>query len=52
MFSGLVKRIPVECSNEQQTCPHPCKCSAGIVDCREKSLTRIPENLPSNIIEL
>ncbi|XP_046430500.1 protein slit isoform X1 [Neodiprion pinetum] len=48
---GLVERANSECSAEPQ-CPHPCGCSNGIVDCREKSLTKVPTHLPEDTTEL
>lgn len=52
LFLGLVeKAISGECISEPQ-CPHPCRCAEGIVDCREKALTKIPEHLPEGTTEL
>uniref|UniRef100_A0A8C7KSR1 Slit homolog 2 (Drosophila) n=1 Tax=Oncorhynchus kisutch TaxID=8019 RepID=A0A8C7KSR1_ONCKI len=33
-------------------CPDSCTCSNNIVDCRGKSLTEIPDNLPETITEI
>ncbi|XP_044761179.1 protein slit isoform X1 [Coccinella septempunctata] len=50
--SGLAERaINGECISEPQ-CPHPCRCAEGIVDCREKGLTKIPDQLPEGTTEL
>lgn len=50
--TGLVERSNGgECINEPQ-CPHPCRCADGIVDCREKALTKVPDHLPDGITEL
>ncbi|KAF4517658.1 hypothetical protein B566_EDAN002890 [Ephemera danica] len=49
--SGLVERPSGECVSEPQ-CPHPCRCAQGIVDCREKGLTRVPTHLPEAVTEL
>ncbi|KAJ8920493.1 hypothetical protein NQ315_005362, partial [Exocentrus adspersus] len=50
--SGLVERtVNSECVTEPQ-CPHPCRCADGIVDCREKGLTKVPDHLPEGTTEL
>ncbi|XP_060527309.1 protein slit isoform X2 [Cylas formicarius] len=50
--SGLAEQaIDGECVSEPQ-CPHPCRCADGIVDCREKGLTKVPDHLPENTIEI
>lgn len=49
--SGLVERPSGECQSEPQ-CPHPCRCADGIVDCREKALTKVPDHLPEGTTEL
>ncbi|XP_046659132.1 protein slit isoform X2 [Homalodisca vitripennis] len=49
--SGLVERPTGECQTEPQ-CPHPCRCADGIVDCREKALTKVPDHLPEGTTEL
>lgn len=41
-----------ECSSAENQCPHPCSCANGIVDCREKSMTKIPTHLPEDTTEL
>ncbi|XP_037915556.1 protein slit isoform X1 [Hermetia illucens] len=49
--SGLTENAPIECG-ATSTCPHPCRCADGIVDCREKSLTNVPQSLPDDTTEL
>ncbi|XP_039229234.1 protein slit isoform X3 [Drosophila yakuba] len=49
--SGLTEHAPMECGAEN-SCPHPCRCADGIVDCREKSLTSVPVTLPDDTTEL
>ncbi|VEN60136.1 unnamed protein product, partial [Callosobruchus maculatus] len=50
--SGLVERaVTGECISESQ-CPHPCRCAEGIVDCRGKGLTQVPDHLPEGTTEL
>uniref|UniRef100_A0A336M078 CSON009074 protein n=1 Tax=Culicoides sonorensis TaxID=179676 RepID=A0A336M078_CULSO len=34
------------------TCSSPCKCNNGIVDCRKKSLTKIPNSFADSSIEM
>ncbi len=41
-----------ESCKEQLSCPYQCSCENGIVDCKEKGLTEIPRNLPTNTVEL
>lgn len=51
-IKGLVERaINGECISEPQ-CPHPCRCADGIVDCREKGLTLVPDHLPEGTTEV
>lgn len=39
--------------DQKSACPHPCSCEeGGIVNCREKSLTKVPTRLPDDIVEL
>nr|CAD7400216.1 unnamed protein product [Timema cristinae] len=49
--SGLVERPSGECASEPQ-CPHPCRCANGIVDCQEKELTQVPDEMPAATSEL
>nr|XP_022908749.1 protein slit [Onthophagus taurus] len=50
--SGLVETTMTgECVSEPQ-CPHPCQCADGIVDCREKGLSKVPDHLPEGTQEL
>jgi hypothetical protein len=53
-FSELVddEIMRSECGAVDMVCPPPCKCNDGIVDCREKMLTKIPNFLPEDITEL
>uniref|UniRef100_A0ABD2X9L2 Protein slit n=1 Tax=Trichogramma kaykai TaxID=54128 RepID=A0ABD2X9L2_9HYME len=48
---GAEKPSGSECSSEPQ-CPPPCRCTDGIVDCRENSLTKVPSYLPEDAVEL
>jgi len=50
-LAGLTEHAPMECGIEN-SCPHPCRCADGIVDCREKSLTSVPVTLPDDTTEL
>lgn len=50
-LAGLTEHAPMECGVEN-SCPHPCRCADGIVDCREKSLTSVPVTLPDDTTEL
>lgn len=34
------------------SCPAPCKCTEGIVDCRNRGLSAIPDNLPADMTEI
>lgn len=45
------KAINGQCASEPM-CPHPCRCADGIVDCREKGLTKVPDHLPDGTTEL
>ncbi|CAF0996746.1 unnamed protein product [Adineta ricciae] len=33
-------------------CPYPCVCFNGVVDCKDKELTEIPQNIPDSTVEL
>ena len=48
---GATERPSEECS-AQPGCPLMCRCTDGIVDCRDKSLARIPPYLPDTATEL
>lgn len=50
-ITGLTENASVECGGSN-SCPHPCRCADGIVDCREKSLTAVPLELPEETSEL
>lgn len=45
------KAVSGECVSEPQ-CPHPCRCADGIVDCREKGLTQVPDHMPEATTEM
>ncbi|XP_055692346.1 protein slit isoform X2 [Lutzomyia longipalpis] len=49
--SGLAENAQMECG-ARSSCPHPCRCADGIVDCREKSLSSVPTSLPEDTTEL
>ena len=40
------------CEAEAGKCPELCKCSNGVVDCRELGLTAVPQDIPSDSVEL
>ncbi|XP_037636755.1 slit homolog 3 protein [Sebastes umbrosus] len=40
------------CVPQVAVCPPSCSCNNNIVDCRRKSLTEIPANLPEGIVEI
>lgn len=48
---GLTENARIECGAVIE-CPHPCRCADGIVDCREKSLSNVPAELPDETTEL
>ncbi|XP_052227939.1 protein slit-like isoform X2 [Dreissena polymorpha] len=37
---------------QQTVCPSKCECTGSFVDCRDRELTEIPENLPTDATEL
>uniref|UniRef100_A0A672MSD0 Slit homolog 3 protein-like n=1 Tax=Sinocyclocheilus grahami TaxID=75366 RepID=A0A672MSD0_SINGR len=43
---------PRSCAPQASICPAACTCNNNIVDCRKKSLTEIPANLPEGIVEI
>ncbi|XP_064466119.1 protein slit-like isoform X2 [Ornithodoros turicata] len=45
-------REPLKDCVREPMCPYPCSCYDGVVDCRDKGLTRIPENIPETTTEL
>ncbi|GFQ84248.1 slit homolog 2 protein [Trichonephila clavata] len=49
--SGSEDERPSGCSREPM-CPHPCSCYDGVVDCRDKGLSRIPDHIPDTATEL
>ena len=40
-----------ECILENM-CPRQCRCIEGVVDCRDKRLTHIPDNIPESATEM
>lgn len=40
-----------ECILENM-CPRECRCIEGVVDCRDKTLTEIPDNIPESATEI
>ncbi|CAL1526460.1 unnamed protein product, partial [Lymnaea stagnalis] len=36
----------------ENLCPRQCRCTDGVVDCRDKGLTQIPENIPESAVEM
>nr|SOU94110.1 Slit [Glomeris marginata] len=49
--NGVENTHPEGCSVEP-ICPYPCTCTDGIVDCRDRGLTHIPDNIPESTSEL
>lgn len=49
--AGSAERPLEECT-AQPGCPLMCRCTDGVVDCRDKGLTRIPPYLPDSATEL
>lgn len=49
--TGTTEKPSEECS-AQPGCPLMCRCTDGVVDCRDKGLTRIPPYLPDTATEL
>ncbi|KZS13362.1 SLIT protein [Daphnia magna] len=47
-----VAEKPSEECSAQPGCPLMCRCADGVVDCRDKSLSRIPPYLPDSATEL
>ncbi|CAF0707250.1 unnamed protein product [Brachionus calyciflorus] len=43
--------IDGHCAPEAE-CPYPCVCENDIVDCKDRSLTEIPKNIPKTTVEL
>lgn len=44
-------RLNTEC-NSDPVCPPKCRCEAGVVDCSNLRLTKIPEHVPTSTTEL
>jgi len=51
IYAVAAERPMEECS-AQPGCPLMCRCTDGVVDCRDKALTRIPPYLPDTATEL
>ncbi|KAI9562208.1 hypothetical protein GHT06_013173 [Daphnia sinensis] len=49
---NLSAEKPSEECSAQPGCPLMCRCADGVVDCRDKSLSRIPPYLPDSATEL
>ncbi|PAV56282.1 hypothetical protein WR25_15709 isoform A [Diploscapter pachys] len=49
--SGIEKRATSSCK-DIRTCPPACMCTDTTVDCRDRGLTHIPSNLPSQTTEV
>uniref|UniRef100_A0A672MUH1 Slit homolog 3 protein-like n=1 Tax=Sinocyclocheilus grahami TaxID=75366 RepID=A0A672MUH1_SINGR len=47
-----VQKREFVCTGMASICPAACTCNNNIVDCRKKSLTEIPANLPEGIVEM
>ncbi|XP_065559990.1 protein slit-like isoform X2 [Artemia franciscana] len=43
---------PLDECGPDQMCPSGCRCNEGVVDCRDRGLTRIPAFLPEGVTEL
>uniref|UniRef100_A0A672MSB6 Slit homolog 3 protein-like n=1 Tax=Sinocyclocheilus grahami TaxID=75366 RepID=A0A672MSB6_SINGR len=50
--TGPAQMEPRSCAPQASICPAACTCNNNIVDCRKKSLTEIPANLPEGIVEI
>uniref|UniRef100_A0A672MNX8 Slit homolog 3 protein-like n=1 Tax=Sinocyclocheilus grahami TaxID=75366 RepID=A0A672MNX8_SINGR len=50
--TGPAQMEPRSCAPQASICPAACTCNNNIVDCRKKSLTEIPANLPEGIVEM
>lgn len=48
---GMDINNPPKCG-EEATCPSKCRCTDGVVDCRDLGLTTVPNNLPEDTIEI
>ncbi|XP_071091195.1 protein slit-like isoform X2 [Haliotis cracherodii] len=48
---GVDNPHPHACVAEN-LCPRECTCTEGIIDCRDKGLTQIPDNIPETATEL
>lgn len=51
--SGLPWPRPVTGGCQRASaCPFPCTCMDGVVDCRDKGLTALPQHIPETTTEL
>ena len=50
-FTGMEINNPPKCG-AKAACPSKCRCTEGVVDCRDLGLTAIPNNLPEDTIEM
>ena len=51
---GVPEHIP-SCTadvGKRSNCPSGCKCTDGVVDCRNRGLRHIPDNLPIDMTEM
>lgn len=50
---GPTQTEPRSCAPQVSVCPAACTCNNNnVIDCRRKSLTEIPANLPEGIVEM
>ncbi|VEL17362.1 unnamed protein product [Protopolystoma xenopodis] len=47
----FIAKLPA-CNNTESPCPETCSCENGSVNCSDKNLAEIPENLPPNTVKL
>ncbi|KAK3799525.1 hypothetical protein RRG08_052709 [Elysia crispata] len=45
------RRHSTECV-EENLCPRQCRCSDGVVDCRQRRLTTVPKQIPESTVEI
>ncbi|GAB6025016.1 hypothetical protein CHUAL_010127 [Chamberlinius hualienensis] len=50
--NGVDENMPPASCSLEPMCPYLCTCSDGIVDCRDKGITKIPDNIPEGTTEL
>ncbi|XP_078669128.1 slit homolog 2 protein-like isoform X5 [Branchiostoma floridae x Branchiostoma belcheri] len=51
LCNGVEDHLPKECVVNEM-CPELCSCAGGIVDCRDKGLLGIPNDIPATATEL